>query len=268
MPTGASLERCFSYIGCQLNPSSHGFHPPAILRPTVTLSRQTGSGAMEIAHTLADYLEERRPAPRRWTVFDRNLVERVLEEHNLPKELARFMPEDRVSAIQDMVEELLGLHPPSWTLLRQTTETILHLAELGNVILVGRAANIITRRLNNVFHVRLVAPLDQRVERVMAHAQLSHAAALDFIKKEDLGRKRYLKDYFKADIEDYELYDLVVNTARLSHPEAVRLIGDAVLHWAETLSTPEAAPVVETAFTVSSSGQQAQPFHRFAEEMK
>ena len=30
-----------------------------------------------------------------WTIFDRNLVERVLEDHDLPARLAKFMPEDR-----------------------------------------------------------------------------------------------------------------------------------------------------------------------------
>jgi len=35
-------------------------------------------------------------------------------------------------------------------------ETILHLAEQGNVILIGRGANLVTRELQHVFHVRLV----------------------------------------------------------------------------------------------------------------
>jgi diguanylate cyclase (GGDEF)-like protein len=45
-----------------------------------------------------------------------------------------------MSEITDTLDELLGLHPPAWTLVRQMTETILHLAEMGNVILVGRGA--------------------------------------------------------------------------------------------------------------------------------
>jgi cytidylate kinase len=145
------------------------------------------------------------------------------------------MPEDRVSAIHDAVEEILGLHPPSRMLLQQTIETILHLAELGHVILVGRAANIITRRMNNVFHVRLVAPLEQRVAQVMARNQLDDKAARQLIQQQDRGRERYLKDHFHADINDMLQYDLVVNTARIPHREVAHLIGEAVLHWAETL---------------------------------
>jgi len=133
------------------------------------------------------------------------------------------------------MEEILGLHPSSRTLLRHTTETILHLAGLGQVILIGRGATCITRRLNNVFHVRLIAPLEQRVAQVMARSQLDDKAAREFISKEDSGRKRYLKDYFHADIDDNLLYDMVINTARIPHHEVAHLIGEAVAHWSATL---------------------------------
>jgi len=234
MNIGTNVEKYHTFINCQLNPETRRQFAGNRPRPTVTLSRQIGSGAMVIAGELAEYLQCRAPAPCQWMVFDKNLAEKVLEEHQLPKEIARFMPEDRVSAIHDAVEEMLGLHPPSRTLLQQTIETILHLAELGHVILVGRGANIITRRLNNVFHVRLVAPLEHRIEQVMARSQLDDKAAREFIRKQDRGRKRYLKNYFHAGIDDILQYDLVVNTARIPHREVAHLIGEAVLHWAKT----------------------------------
>jgi hypothetical protein len=43
------------------------------------------------------------------------------------------MPEDRVSDLTDLIDEMFGLHPPFWTLVNQTAETILRLAEQGNV---------------------------------------------------------------------------------------------------------------------------------------
>ena len=141
------------------------------------------------------------------------------------------MPEDRVSTIEDAVEELLGLHPPSKALLQQTSETIRHLAEVGHVILIGRAANMITSGMRNVFHARLVAPLEQRVELVMANKHLDHKAALEFIRKSDLGRRRYLKDHFHTDIDDNLQYDLVLNTARFRQHEVAQLIGEAIVHW-------------------------------------
>jgi hypothetical protein len=77
-------------------------------------------------------------------VFDRNLVDKVLEDHDLPAQLARFMPEDRASELSNIMDGLFGLHPHSETLVRKTAETILHLAELGNVVVIGRGSNIVT----------------------------------------------------------------------------------------------------------------------------
>jgi cytidylate kinase len=190
---------------------------------------------MSIARELAGFLQERDPVPCQWTVFDRNLVTKMLEEHHLPEHLSRFVPEDHISRIRDVVEEIMGLHPPSETLVRQIGETAVHLAEMGHVILVGRGATVITRHMKNVFHVRIVAPMEKRVTAVAAAHQLGREAALDKIKREDIGQRRYFKHFFGQDPDAVMLYDLVLNTARLSEQSAARLIGEAVLEWSKSL---------------------------------
>jgi cytidylate kinase len=114
-------------------------------------------------------------------------------------------------------------------LVRQTAETILHLAELGNVILIGRGANVITSRLDYVFHVRLVGSFERRVELVQRFEHLGEKAAGEFVRREDLGRKRYLKKYFNVNIDDHLRYHLILNTDFISCEKAARIIGDAVL---------------------------------------
>ena len=156
-------------------------------------------------------------------------MDKVLQEHKLPERLGHFMREDRTTEIADTMEELFGLHPPSWLLVRKITETILHLAELGNVILIGRGAAVVTGNLEHVFHVRLVSALEKRVQRIQELQKLSKKAALEFIEKEDRGRERYLKKYFQADVDDPLLYDLTINTDRISHAQAAHLIAEAVL---------------------------------------
>ena len=102
MNTSFGLEQCFSYITCHLKPPAKPVRSARDTErpPTVTISRQTGAGAHTITAKLAAYLQANGPKDKvPWTVFDRELVGKVLEEHNLPKELARFMPEDRVSAM-------------------------------------------------------------------------------------------------------------------------------------------------------------------------
>ena len=143
--------------------------------------------------------------------------------------MARFLAEDRISEIEDTVDELFGLHPPSWTLVRQTTETILHMVELGKVIIIGRGAGVITRNLDYVFHVRLVGSLETRLEHVQKYYKMGKKEAQEFIHREDRGRRRYLHKYFNQEIDDPLLYHLVINTDLVSHLKAARVIGDTLL---------------------------------------
>lgn len=229
MGTHLGLEQCFSFINCQLQAPAGPLRDGSAAR-AVTISRESGSGGHSVAERLVARLQAATPyAPCPWAVFDRNLVERVIEDHNLPKRLAKFMPEDRISEMTDIMDELFGLHPPSWTLVRQTTETILHLVELGNVIIIGRAANVITSKLANVFHVRLVGSVPRRSARIQELAKIDAKQARALIEREDRGRRRYLKKYFGKDIEDPLLYDLVINTDRISYDKAAEMIASAVL---------------------------------------
>ena len=152
-------------------------------------------------------------------------MEAVLQDHHLPSRLAAFMPEDRVSRLNDIIQELFSLHPPVETIVRQTAETILRLAELGNVIILGRGANIITARLPQVLHLRLIGSVEQRLAHIEHFDKLSRKEALQRIKREDGGRRRYLKKYFRKEIDDPLLYHLVVNTDFLSLHEAALMAG-------------------------------------------
>ena len=231
MQTHGGLERALSFVSCHLGPAGKGsLRLPAERRRVVTISRLTGSGGHAIAEKLAAYLQARSPKDTcPWTVFDRNLVQKVCEEHNLPERMGRFMAEDRISEIADTMDELVGLHPPSWTLVRQMTETILHLAELGNVILVGRGAAVVTAKLDYAFHVRIVSSLENRIKRIQELEHLSRKEAAAHIRREDRGRERYLKKYFDTDPDDPQLYHLTINTDLVSYDEAARIIGEAVL---------------------------------------
>jgi hypothetical protein len=231
MTNPQNVERCLAFINCQLQSRARlSDGHPASGRAAVTISRQAGCGALEVAEKLAACLQAHTPkdAPA-WSVFDRNLVEKVLEDHHLPQRIGKFMPENWISEIEDTIDELFGLHPPAWILVRQTAETILRLARLGNVILIGRGSNIITAKLENVFHVRLVAPLEKRIKQIQKSDQLDQNGAIELIRREDRGRKLYLKRYYKKDVGDPLLYDLTINTGLVGFEEAARIIADAVI---------------------------------------
>jgi len=230
------FEKCASFITCQMQLSGRtGPGAEAPPRRVVTISRQTGCGAHAIAMQLAEYLQAHDAMPQcNWAVFDRNLVQKVLEDHHLPAVFEKYMAEDKRSEIAEIMDELFGLHPSSWSLVHRTAETILRLAQLGNVIIIGRGANIITSSFKHAVHVRLVGSLEKRVERVCKLTGMERNQAIEFVQREDLGRKRYLKAYFDADIDDPMLYHMIVNTDLVPFEIAVRMIGDAVLVMSNT----------------------------------
>jgi hypothetical protein len=199
--------------------------------PAITISRETGAGALSIGQLLVDRLGTERatqgPSPP-WTLFDQNLAEKVLREHLLPARLADYMPEDVKFPLADAVEQILGLHPSSWTLLQHTTETILRLAAIGHVVLVGRGSNIIAARLPNVLHVRLVAPLEKRVQHISKYHGLNPKEAADFVRRTDQARSRYVRDYLHADVGDPLTYHLVINTGLTSYSQAAEIIVHAL----------------------------------------
>jgi cytidylate kinase len=226
-----SVDPCLSFISSQLQSSGEaGVRAESGACRAVTLSRQTGCGALVVAEKLAQFLQQHSKRAPVWTVFDRNLMDKVLEDHNLPAYLAKFLPEDRISQLEDFLDEMFEVHPPVRTIVHQTAETMLKLAALGNVILIGRGSNVVTARLRDVLHVRLVAPLEKRIEHAHKYYNMTRADAHKFCLTEDRGRARYLQKYFGADINDPLLYHMVINTGEMNYNAAARLIGTAVLN--------------------------------------
>ena len=120
------------------------------LYPCITISRQTGAGSKPVCEKLINIMDEYSEFEGvKWAFFDRNLIERVLEDHNLPKQISEFMQEGKYKHLSSTVYELLGLKPAEWTLVHKTTDTILQLARMGNAVIVGRGSNIITSKLKN-----------------------------------------------------------------------------------------------------------------------
>jgi cytidylate kinase len=193
--------------------------------PFVTISRQAGAGAETVAGRLAEKLNagaSGEAAP--WTVFDKNLLAKVLEDQELPGELAQHIREDKDTTVQALVGELLGLHPSMWTLFHHTSDTILKLARIGRCIIVGRGGSIITSKLKGGVHVRLVAPEDVRLAHLQTHFQLGAKEAAAYLREHDEGRRRYVKTNFDRDIDDPLLYDAVLNTGRLGFDATVDLL--------------------------------------------
>ncbi len=218
------LEKAKHYIESHSKDSNriHKKQKPGLC---ITISRETGAGADIVSEYLAEYLQQlNKDNSIPWTVFDRNLIEKVIEDNNLPKKLSQYFVEDKLSEIKSTVNEILGLHPHAWILVSKTSNTILQLAQIGNCIIIGRAGNIITSRLKNAFHVRLIASMETKIERIMEKFNMTGKEAVEFIKKEDLARKNYLKKYFNKDSEDPSLYNIIINTGLVGYKKSAVII--------------------------------------------
>jgi cytidylate kinase len=73
-----------------------------------------------------------------------------------------------------------------------------------------------------------VAPIEVRVKRVMQDLKLDQETAKQEIARFDNSSRKFIKRYFKADWEDPECYDLVINTGHLSFEAAASIVVNAL----------------------------------------
>lgn len=198
--------------------------------PIITISRETGTGAVKVCESLVEYLNRHAVEDYNdWAFFDRELMEKVMEDHNLPDHFRKYLSEEKPAKIDSWFGEILGITPSKLLLLHKTSQTITKLAEYGNVILVGRGANIILSHMKRAFHIRLVAPLNFRIDTAMNLYNVDRKTATEFIKTEDESRKHYILKYFHKSIEDPHLYHAIINTNLLGFNEIAEMIGHCVI---------------------------------------
>lgn len=226
MDIGTIMEKSGAYIVSQRRRRDEAA-PPVRLKPALTISHETGAGAPEIAGQVAQLLQKTETTGRdTWEVFDQQLFEVTLQGQHWPKKLAEKITEEKRFFIDELMDDLFSLRPPSWVLIPQVAETTLRLAMSGHVILVGHGATVVTAKLPNVFHVRLTGSLAGRVERTQKLRDLAPAAAAKFIRMEDHKRKKFLKTHFHARLDNELLYDLLVNTDRIADADAAAIIAE------------------------------------------
>lgn len=105
--------------------------------PFVTISRQMGAMGEEIAYRTSNILSEMSEGNRPWIVVDKDLGQRVIEDHQLPKRLSRFFSGEQTLSIEEHIEGMLGISAPEATMIESMTRTIIQLARIGQVILVA-----------------------------------------------------------------------------------------------------------------------------------
>jgi cytidylate kinase len=196
--------------------------------PIVTISRQMGALGEEIAYRTGGILTEMGQGKHPWVVVDKDLGERVIEDHHLPKRISRFFSGEQTLSIEDHLEGMLGISVPGAKMIESMTRTVVQLARIGHVILVGRAAHLITAKFPRAVHVRIIGSFDRRVERIAEGKQCSRDEAATEIRRVDDQRRHFASTYFQSDLDDTAHYDMVFNTDRISVEEGALLISQLV----------------------------------------
>jgi len=208
----------------------------------ITLSRQIGSGWREIGDRLIDELGLR--------IFDKRLMMQVAAEVGIHEaEVVDYSDDDykargfferlfsrqrHVASITTRTRGSLGAEERSTQALDEARAIDLIRAtmgaayERGGVLIIGRGGQAILEDKPDALHVRVVAPMEDRVRRLQERENLTAPQARRLAMQRDHAKEEYLRTFHNIDPADATIYDLVVNTGKLGTDGAVELIKLAV----------------------------------------
>ncbi len=188
----------------------------------ITISREPGAGSDLVSEEIINLIQER--FNQQWAIFDKNLIEKIIADNNLSLRLLDYFNKEHHSVMDNFVNELLGLQPSESQIIKAVSKTILQIATLGYAVIVGRGSNFVTAKMENTFHIRLVANYNDRVKHIQEHYQFNKKQAEEFIAKEDKSRAEFVKKYFHKDINDPQNYHIIFNTSNIKHVDIAEII--------------------------------------------
>lgn len=194
-------------------------------RQFITISREYGCSGYAIAKEIVGACNAAEPAPEPlWAAYERQVLDRVMEEMELSSHLVKTMTDDALRDMTDILTNAFSNLPPQVAVYQKLAQTIRLLALNGNVVIVGRAANVITRGMSGGFHVMIVAPMEYKIENVMRFKGVSRKEAERLVVENTARRVNYIREYVKFDVTDPHNYDLVINLAHFTVRGAAELI--------------------------------------------
>ena len=195
--------------------------------PFVTISRQAGAGGRSLARLLVERLNTIDSGERPWALWDRELLERITEEHHIPAALVESLEHPR-----PWLEDLLAgislsndaANMDEFQVYRRVASTVRGLARAGRSVIVGRGGVYATSDLPGGVHVRLVAPLEYRVARMARLMKVSEAKAAAEIHRLDRHREAFHRRYWPGKALMAELFTITLNSAAITEDQMVASI--------------------------------------------
>jgi cytidylate kinase len=215
-------------------PGGRVTHEARSVWPYVTISRQAGSGGIQFGRLLAERLN-RKSSAHPWNCLDRELVQRIAADHHLSTDLIESLERSSHTWIAEFLQGLSRAEQASdLAVFRRVVETVRALARAGHVILVGLAAELITRDMPGGVRVRIIAPLAWRVKNLARNDHLTESEARDKVHLLDRDRAAFVKHFWPHlhEHEHEEMFHLTLNAGLLNEEQ----MAEAVLPLVRTMA--------------------------------
>lgn len=198
----------------------------------ITVSRQLGSDGEEIARRLAEKMGG--------AYLDREIVSRAAALAGVSEETVQEA--ERAQSFLERMVELLGRYPvaaelgvpitdlpptPPLTVdtYRKLIEDVIRsVAEKGPAVILGHGGPMVLREDRGALRVYICAPLERRIAYLMGREGITAEEAKRRIQENDNRAANYFRTYYRVNWHDPLLYDLVINSDRITVDAAVGLI--------------------------------------------
>ncbi|MGB9439336.1 MAG: cytidylate kinase-like family protein [Desulfobacterales bacterium] len=189
--------------------------------PVITVSKEPGADGNILAQKIAERLD--------LDIFNRDIIKGIAESAKISASVIETLEKKRLSGVEDFISSLVNKHylyPGVY--LEHLMKVVCTIAEHGRAVIVGRGANFILPPEKR-FSVRVVAPLDVRIQNVARRFGVSAEEAKRRIIRRESRRSAFIRQSFNADIADPIHYDLTITTGKLSMEAAVEAVIGAVM---------------------------------------
>jgi cytidylate kinase len=180
----------------------------------LSISRECESGGWEIGRKVAEQ-----------TGYDFIDKERIRAELKAAGERWEYLGEEMDEVRPNLWEKF------DWEyqgLIALIESSIYEYALKDRVVLLGRGNNFLLKDVPHVLKLRLSAPFETRVRRLMEKSSMDRTTAEWLIKKVDRNRAGYIKAIYGEDWEAKENYDLVFDTGEQSQEQIVPVVLEAL----------------------------------------
>jgi hypothetical protein len=227
------IEMADAILRTALDMETHEKHRKAgrVTLPFVTVSRQAGASGGSFARELVRKLNAGAGENEGWSCWDHELVEKVSAEHDIEAAVVEMIEDREHSWLVQLLESLSGdthKHPDELKVYRRVATTIGTLASSGHAVIVGRGGAFITAGMPGGIHVRLVAPLADRISHRATARQMTPKQAAASVAETDRNRDAFYRRYWPGKPLGPESFTLTLNSGSMSLEEMVECVAGLV----------------------------------------